>query len=1013
LDSFDKNKNFNSILIFFSDLLTIWYFAIQFNLKQLFMTRLLTRFGLFCAVAFTAISAMAQNAGTIAGTVKNATTGETVAAVSVTVKGTSVGTYTDDKGTFRLNVSQKAPYTLVFSSVGFENQEQVVSAGTSKVDVSLKQAFTLGTEVVVAASRVAERILESPVTIERVSNATIKNAPVSNYYDLLGTLKGVDVNIASLTFKSISTRGFNGSGNSRLNQFVDGMDNQAPGLNFSVASIIGLTELDVDNIELLPGASSALYGQGGMNGTVLINSKSPFKYQGLSFQIKQGMNHVDNKQRPLAPFKDWTVRYAKKIGDRFAYKFSMQYTEADDWRANSNQNYSRTTGSPNGQTIAGTRLSDPNYDGVNFYGDETSANLADVGAGVRSLVRASLISSLGQAAGAATFDNLYNAAAAYPTLAAYQTFLTGAGGAALGANAAFLWGDRRGYFNNVNVSRTGYAEQDVVDPTALNIKFQGSLHYKINDNVEASFAAYNGSGNTVYTGSDRYSIKDFSMGQYKLELKSRNWYVRAYTTLENSGASFNSTIAARYFNEKWKDSRTSWFPTYAATYSTILSSGASEQAAHAGARANADVGRPTGYLGNNPMFQSLVSTPISQGGAMFLERTSMRAAEGQYNLTEALGLAKYDADLLVGASARQFILNSQGTLFADTAGNININESGAYAQLSKRFFGDLLKFSVSGRYDKNENFKGRFTPRASMVVKLKEDHNLRVSYQTAYRFPTTQNQWINLLVGGGTRLMGGLPQLRKFYNFDTNPAYTLASVTAFGASALAGAPNPALLKVQTFSEFKPESMNSFEVGYKGLVAKKLLIDFYYYFGQYENFISGVTVLQSNNPAAPKVTDVLSSSTRIAYSISTNSTQKVKTSGWGLSLDYLLPANFSVSSSIYGDQIGDLEAGFVSYFNTPKMRTNVSLNNSGFAFKNRLGFSAIYRYQDSFTYEGTFGVGRVSSFNTLDAVLTYKLPSMKSLMKLGGTNIMNTYYNTAHGSPQIGGLYYVSFAYNVF
>jgi outer membrane receptor protein involved in Fe transport len=782
------------------------------------------------------------------------------------------------------------------------------------------------------------------------------------------------------------------------------MDNQAPGLNFSVASIIGLTELDVDNIELLPGASSALYGQGGMNGTVLINSKSPFKYQGLSFQVKQGMNHVDNKQRPLAPYKDWTVRYAKKIGDRFAYKFSMQFTEADDWRANSAQNYSRTTGSPNGQTIAGTRSSDPNYDGVNFYGDETTSNLAGVGTAVKNGVIA--------AVGSTTFNLLYNAAASYPTLASYQAFLTTAGGASLAANAPFLWGDKRGYFNNVNVSRTGYAEQDVVDPTALNVKFQGSIHYKINDNVEASFSAYNGSGNTVYTGSDRYSIKDFSMGQYKLELKAKNWYVRAYTTLENSGASFNSTIAARYFNEQWKPS-TTWYPTYAATYSTLLSNGVSDAAAHAGARAQADIGRPTGYLGNNAMFQALVSTPISKGGAMFLERTSMRAAEGQYNLTEAFGLAKHNADLLVGASTRQFILNSQGTLFADTAGNITINETGAYAQLSKRFFGDLLKFSVSGRYDKNENFKGRFTPRASMVVKLKEDHNLRVSFQTAYRFPTTQNQWINLLVGGGTRLMGGLPQLRKFYNFDTNPAYTLASVNAFGASALAGAPNPALLKVQSFSEFKPESMNSFEVGYKGLVAKKLLIDFYYYFGQYENFISGVTVLQSRNAAAPSPADVLDASKRVAYSISTNSKQKVKTSGWGLSLDYLLPANFSVSSSIYGDQIGDLEAGFVSYFNTPKMRTNVSLNNSGFAFKNRLGFSAIYRYQDSFTYEGTFGVGRVSSFNTLDAVLTYKLPSMKSLLKLGGTNIMNTYYNTAHGSPQIGGLYYVSFAYNVF
>lgn len=976
------------------------------------MTRLLTRFGLFCAIAFTAMSAMAQNAGTITGTVKNATSSETVAAVSVTVKGTTTGTFTDDKGVFKLNVAQKAPYTLVFSSVGFENQEVIVNAGTTKIDVSLKTAYTLGTEVVVAASRVAERILESPVTIERVNATTIRNAPVSNYYDLLGTLKGVDVNIASLTFKSISTRGFNGSGNNRLNQLIDGMDNQAPGLNFSVGSIVGLTELDVDNIELLPGASSALYGQGGMNGTVLINSKNPFKYQGLSFQVKQGINHVDNKQRALAPFKDWTVRWAQKVNDRLAYKFSMQYTEAEDWRATSDQNYSRTTGTQNGQTIPGTRASDPNYDGVNVYGDETTSNLAGVGAAVKAGVLSSLVGSLGSTVGTATFNSLYNAAALYPTLASYQTFLTGAGGAALGANAAFLWGDKRGYFNNVNVSRTGYAEKDIIDPTALNVKFQGSVHYKINDNVEASIAAYNGFGNTVYTGSDRYSLKDLRMGQYKAELKSRNWYLRAYTTLENSGASFNSTIAARYFNEAWKPS-TTWFPTYAATYSTLLSNGVNQQAAHAGARANADAGRPTGFVGTNPLFQAITNTPISKGGAMFLDRSSLRVFEGQYNLTDALGLAKHNADFLIGGITRQYILNSQGTLFADTTGNIKINETGAYAQLSKRFLDDLFKFSFSGRYDKNDNFKGRFTPRATLVVKLDQDHNLRMSYQTAYRFPTTQNQWINLLIGGGTRLMGGLPQLRDYYKFNTNPAYTLASVNAFGASALAGAPNAALLQKQVFPEFKPESMSSYEVGYKGLVAKKLLIDFYYYFGEYENFISGVTVLQSRNAAAPSPLDVLDANKRIGYSISTNSTQKVKTSGWGLSLDYILPANFTVSGSIYGDKIGGLEEGFISYFNTPKMRSNVSLNNSGFALKNRLGFSAIYRYQDGFTYEGTFGVGEVSAFNTLDAVLTYKVPSIKSMIKAGGTNIMNTYYNTAHGSPAIGGLYYVSFTYNVF
>ena len=59
------------------------------------------------------------------------------------------------------------------------------------------------------------------------------------------------------------------------------MDNQAPGLNFPLGNAIGLTQLDVDNIELLSGASSALYGSERIkwyNG--FMTGKDPFKYQG-------------------------------------------------------------------------------------------------------------------------------------------------------------------------------------------------------------------------------------------------------------------------------------------------------------------------------------------------------------------------------------------------------------------------------------------------------------------------------------------------------------------------------------------------------------------------------------------------------------------------------------------------------------------------------------------------------------------------------------------------------------
>jgi len=979
------------------------------------MSKFLRHFGLFCMAAMVALNANAQTAGTVKGTVKNSTNAETLTAVTVSLKGSNNGTYTSDKGTFTLPVAVKPPFTLVFSSVGFESKEVSVT-DFSNITVSLKPSFVLGSEVVVAASRVSERILESPVSIERINTNAIKSAPATNYYDILANLKGVDITTAGLSFKSISTRGFNGSGNTRLNQLIDGMDNQAPGLNFSVGSVIGLTELDVDNIELLPGASSALYGAGGMNGTVLINSKNPFKYQGLSFQIKQGIKDVDNYQRPQSAYKDYTVRFAQKVGNRWAYKVGMQYMEAQDWLANNTQNYSRTTGTQNGQAIGGTRYHDPNYDGVNVYGDETTSTLSSVYDGVKAGIIGTLTQSYtpvyGAAAGAyatGAYNQLYGATASFSSLSKYAAFL-GSQNAALAPYAPFLYGNAKGYFTGVNVSRTGYNEIDVIDPVTKNIKFTGAVHYKVNDDIEASISGYTGQGNTVYTGSDRYSLKDLKMSQFKFELKAKDWFVRAYATLENSGNSFNSTIASRYFNEAWKSS-TTWYPTYAGAFVNARDAGLDILSAHAAARATADAGRPTGQISQDPRFKSIVSTPISKGGALFLDRTSLYVVEGQYNFTEKLGLDKYNADFIMGGSHKEYWLDSKGTLFADTAGKISIMENGAYAQLSKRFLDDFIKFSVSGRYDKNQNFEGRFTPRFTMVVKLAQDNNLRFSYQTAYRFPTTQNQWINLTIGGGTRLMGGLEALRTGNHFQINPVYTLASVQAFGASVMMGAPNTGLLKQQNFGDFKPESLSTYEVGYKALVAKKLLVDFYAYAGNYKNFISGVTVLQSRT-SAQSVYDLLDANKRLGYSISTNADADVSSSGWGLSLDYLLPRNFSVNASASSDEIGNLPNGFISYFNTPKMRVNVGVNNSGFLLKNRLGFGATLHYQDGFNYEGTFGVGAVSAYNTVDAVLTYKVPQIKSLVKVGGTNIFNHYYKTAFGNPSIGGLYYVSFAYNI-
>ncbi len=938
---------------------------------------------------------------TITGTIRASTTNEFVPAVSVQVKGTTSGTFSDDKGNFRITINQPFPVTLVFTSIGYEPQEVTVNeTDGSTLQVQLVPGSSLGSEVVVSANRVPQRLLESPVSIERINTATIRNTPATGYYDILRQVKGVDMVYSSLTFATPSTRGFNVSGNARLNQLVDGMDNQAPGLNFSVGSFIGLTELDVENIELLPGASSALYGAGGMNGTLLINSKDPFKYQGLSFQVKTGVMHVDKKQRDKpGAFHDWSLRWGHKVNDKFAFKIGAQFIQAKDWIATDRNNYQAGDVSQNqyGSVKPGDRVSDPNYDGVNVYGDETTINLADVTGGPSVLQQV----AAGIKAQAAESP-------AFPLISAFLDSTVGS------------------YGNAFNVSRTGYDERDVVNNNTVNVKLSGGIYYKLTENIEASLVGYWGTGNTVYTGSDRYSLKNLKMGQYKLELKHKNWFWRAYTTQENAGDSYNATITTRLFNEAWLPSTgaTGWYSQYTQNfllaklnpYVTALGGGPAyvptpDGNAHGFARGSSDQDRPLpGSEKFNELFNEVASTPISQGGGLFLDRSDLYLTEGQYNFGNIFNFA----DLMVGANFKQYVLNSQGTLFVDTAGPIKINEVGAYAQLSKSLLNDKLRLTASGRYDKNENFRGRFTPRFTALYKIAEDHNIRASYQTAYRFPTTQNQWINLVIGGGTVLLGGLPQLRDFYGFNTNKAYTINSVRAVGQAIMTGTPPQdafGLLREAQFDEYKAETLRSYEIGYKGLIQKKILIDVYGYYGNYENFLGRTVVLQAMNPNNPA--DLLSSNTRRSFSIATNSKGKVTTYGAGASIDYLLARNFLINANISTDRIDNVEQGFVAFFNSPSYRLMVGFGNSGFGHDQRFAFNINLRNQDGFFYESDFRQGNIPGFTTIDAQVSYKFPQSKSLIKIGGTNIGNKYYKTAFGNPEIGGLYYVSFGYNVF
>jgi len=952
-------------------------------------------FSAWLIACIVSIAGSAQNV-TISGTVRNKATQEIVPAVSVFVKGTNEGTYTDDKGNFKLSVT-RFPVTLVFSSVGYEDKEVVVSSSAAG-EIDLDPATTLGQEVVIAATRTPQRILESPVSIERMSNRDIRNVPVPNYYDALANLKGVDLTTSSLTFRTPSTRGFNGSGNLRFNQLIDGIDNQAPGLNFAVGSIVGPTSLDVDNMELLPGASSALYGSGGMNGTLLITSKDPFKYQGLSFEIKQGVMHTDGRERPISPYYDWSLRWAKTVGQRFAFKLSTQLISANDWEAQDYTNLERNN--VFSSIKAGNRQSDPNYDGVNVFGDEVSTSMLAFAQAVESQV---------PQAGVQLINGLIAAGYNYSQIAGILR--SNPATAPLVPAVPFVYGITKNYYGSQYISRTGYEEKSLADYNTYNLKFNGGVSYKITNDITASLLAYWGTGTTVYTGADRYVIKNLKMGQYKAEVKGKNWFLRAYTVQENSGDAYTATTAAIFVNRAWKPDQ-SWFQQYIGTYSVLLDSlSYSPTQAHQAARATADHGR---YMPGTDQFnnalQNAKNTTIGAGGAKFFDRTDMYHYEGQANLTPYVKFA----ETTVGASFRRFHLNSHGTIFADTAAPIPINEFGAYLQLQRWFINERLKLTVSGRYDKNQNFEGRFTPRATALVKVAKDNNIRFSYQQAYRFPSTQDQYINLLTGGVNRLIGMGQVFRPYFEFDAKPAKTAESIVAYrDAFNATGIPNPALLVDASYPNLKPERMSSYEIGYRGLVTKRFLIDGYVYFSKYEDFIARVAVGRgesaSPNPMV-ELTELLSPYTTSNYSFVVNSPTTVKGVGWGLSGDYEFSSGYHVSANVSGDRLNDIPAGLITFFNTPKVRYNIGLSNDRL-YKNT-GFNIIWRWQDALLWEGTFGTGTIPSYGTLDAQITWKFTHSKGQLKLGASNLLNRYYRSAFGNPEVGGLYYISYGYNL-
>lgn len=942
----------------------IFYFLlykVRFQRPKLLFMKTSTRTFFVLLFSFLISNRIFAQAITVSGKISNGDSKEAVPAASVLVKGGTTGTFTDNHGNFKFTINHAFPFTLVISSIGYETKEFVVESASSTIEIELKPTSIIGTEVVVSATRSQIRSLESPVTIERMGSSAIREVPGPSFYDAIGNLKGVDVVTSSILFSTMGTRGFNGSGNLRMNQLVDGMDNQAPGLNFSVGNIAGLNELDVDNVELLPGASSALYGSGGMTGTILMTSKDPYKYNGFSVQFKQGVNHISDPSMSAAPYYDIMARYAQSF-NKFAFRISADYIEGKDWTATNYSNYSPLQGSP----IAGDR-SLPNYNGVNTYGDENEFFTITQG--------------------------LDTAAAQYLRMQTPQdTAIANQLNQIAGLSP-----------KNAGVTRTGYAENTLTNYKAYNFKGSAGLYYKITDNTTASLTGNFGETNTVYTGTDRYNLQNVTIGQYKAEVTGKNFYVRAYTTQENAGNSFDMVVTGDYMNEAYAPTATVWAPAYVTAYaqSFALSSAMmippseAYNIASKFARMTADQNRyQPGTTAFNTALNTIKNTSIPYGGK-FNDQTDLYVGEGMYNFSDMIKWA----EITIGASTKENVLNSHGTIFADTAGSIKINESGAFAQIQKGFLNDLLKITVAGRYDKSTNFTGRFTPRVTAVYQVAKDNFIRASFQTAYRFPSNQNQYIDLQTGSA-RLIGGLKQFVDAYGLGDGNTFDTATLGNAERNGMYPDPKTAYV----YKEFKPETVSSWELGYKGIIAERLFVDIYGFYAQYKNFI-GLTILIKD----PNLLGVHPTNT---FGIYTNSSNNVNTVGAGLGLQYSLSKGFFIGGNYAYDKISNNDVSVLTQFNTPASKCNISFWN--YTIKKVFGFNLTWRWQEGYEYESSFVSGYTAAFSTLDAQVSMKLPKMNnSMIKIGASNLLNKYYTNAVGNPQIGGLYYISLGYNVF
>ena len=277
-------------------------------------------------------NASAQSTGTITGSVLDATDGQPLIGANVTLREDDSpdivdGTATNTEGTFALTGIPPGDYILSVRFVGYQQQDLpfTLEVGESRTfNVSLRLATSSLETVVVSASRRQEKVLDAPASISVLGPEELQQGVSISTVEKLRETPGIDMAQTGIDRREVVLRGFNNAFNGSAFVLTDYRQAAVPSLAANIHSIMPNLQVDVEQVEVVRGPGSALYGPGVDSGVVHYFTKDPFDYPGTTINVSGGQRGYFGAQ----------FRQAGVVSERFGYKVTGQFARADEWNLN-------------------------------------------------------------------------------------------------------------------------------------------------------------------------------------------------------------------------------------------------------------------------------------------------------------------------------------------------------------------------------------------------------------------------------------------------------------------------------------------------------------------------------------------------------------------------------------------------------------------------------------------------------------------------------------------------------